>query len=134
MPELPEVQTLVNDLNAANIIGIPVTGVRVYWPRTIAAPSPQTFCRKIKNRRFSAIRRRGKYLVFDVTDGYTMLLHLRMSGRLHLVAADTPRIKHEHVVLSFADGRQLRFHDTRKFGRISLLKDPAPVLDRLGPG
>jgi formamidopyrimidine-DNA glycosylase len=133
MPELPEVQTLVNDLNAADLIGIPVTGARVYWPRTIAVPAPETFCRKIKNRRFSAISRRGKYLVFDVTDGYTMLLHLRMSGRLHLVAADTPRIKHEHVVLSFDDGRQLRFHDTRKFGRLSLLKDPAPILDRLGP-
>lgn len=133
MPELPEVQTLVNDLNAADLIGISITGARVYWPRTIAVPSPQTFCRKIKNRRFSAIRRRGKYLVFDVSNGHTMLLHLRMSGRLHLVAADTPRIKHEHVVLSFADGRQLRFHDTRKFGRLSLLKDPAPILDRLGP-
>ena len=133
MPELPEVQTLVNDLNAADLIGIPVTGARVYWPRSIAVPSPETFCRKIKNRQFSAISRRGKYLVFGVTDEYTMLLHLRMSGRLHLVAADTPRIKHEHVVLSFADGRQLRFHDTRKFGRLSLLEDPAPILDRLGP-
>ena len=133
MPELPEVQTIVNDLNAVGVIGVPITGARVYWPRTIAAPSPATFCRKIKNRRFSGIRRRGKYLVFDVTGGYTMLLHLRMSGRLHLVAANTPRIKHEHVVLGFADGRQLRFHDPRKFGRISLLKDPAPILDRLGP-
>ena len=133
MPELPEVQTLVNDLNAAGVTGIPITGARVYWPRTIAAPSPAAFCRNIKNRRFSAISRRGKYLVFEITDGYTMLLHLRMSGRLHLVAADSPRIKHEHVVLSFADGRQLRFHDTRKFGRINLLKDPAPILDRLGP-
>jgi formamidopyrimidine-DNA glycosylase len=56
-----------------------------------------------------------------------------MSGRLHLVSADTPRIKHEHVILSFADDRQLRFHDPRKFGRLSLLKDPAPILDRLGP-
>jgi formamidopyrimidine-DNA glycosylase len=68
-----------------------------------------------------------------MTDGYTMLLHLRMSGRLHLVSSDVPRIKHEHVILSFADGRQLRFHDTRKFGRLSLLKDPAPILDPLGP-
>jgi formamidopyrimidine-DNA glycosylase len=62
-----------------------------------------------------------------------MLLHLRMSGRLHLDSADTPRNKHEHVILGFDDGRQLRFHDTRKFGRLHLLKDPNRILNRLGP-
>jgi formamidopyrimidine-DNA glycosylase len=133
MPELPEVQTIVNDLNAADVIGIPISSARVFWARTIASPGSKSFCRRLKGRKFTAIRRRGKYLVFDMDDGNTLLLHLRMSGRLHLVAAGTPRIKHEHVILSFADGRQLRFHDTRKFGRLSLLKDPAPILDRLGP-
>ena len=133
MPELPEVQTVVNDLNAANLIGITISAARVFWPRTIAQPSAGLFCRRIKGQKFSAIRRRGKYLVFDVADGHTMLLHLRMSGRLHLVSADTPRNKHEHVILGFDDGRQLRFHDTRKFGRLHLLKDPHRILDRLGP-
>jgi len=133
MPELPEVQTIVDDLNAADLIDIPISSARVYWPRTIAEPAPGSFCRKIKGCKFTAIKRRGKFMVFDLSDGYTMLLHLRMSGRLHLVSAGTPRIKHEHVILSFADGRQLRFHDPRKFGRLSLLKDPAPILDRLGP-
>ena len=133
MPELPEVQTIVNDLNAADVIGIPISSARVYWPRTLAEPAPKSFCRKIKGCKFAAIRRRGKYLVFEMTDGYTMLLHLRMSGRLQLVSVGTPRNKHEHVILSFTDGRQLRFHDPRKFGRLSLLKDPAPILDRLGP-
>ena len=133
MPELPEVQTVVNDLNAANLTGIPIIAARVYWPRTVAEPSPRLFCRRIKGQIFTVIRRRGKYLVFDVADGHTMLLHLRMSGRLHLVSADTPRKKHEHVIIGFDDGRQLRFHDTRKFGRLHLLKDPARILDRLGP-
>ena len=133
MPELPEVQTVVNDLNAANLIGITISTARVFWPRTIAQPSPGLFCRRIKGQKFTAIRRRGKYLVFDVTDDHTMLLHLRMSGRLHLVSADTPRNKHEHVILGFDDGRQLRFHDTRKFGRLHLIKDPKRILDRLGP-
>jgi formamidopyrimidine-DNA glycosylase len=62
-----------------------------------------------------------------------MLLHLRMSGRLHLVPADAPRIKHEHVIIKFIDKRQLRFHDTRKFGRIHLTNDPSKILGRLGP-
>lgn len=133
MPELPEVQTIVNDLNAANLIGITISAARVFWPRTVAEPSPRVFCRRIKGQQFTVIRRRGKYLVFEVADGHTMLLHLRMSGRLHLVSADIPRNKHEHVIFSFVDGRQLRFHDTRKFGRLHLLKDPKRILDCLGP-
>ena len=133
MPELPEVQTIVDDLNTADLIGIPISGARVYWPRSIAEPTPTSFCRRIKGRHFTAIRRRGKYLVFEIDDGYTLLLHLRMSGRLHLVSTAARRIKHEHVILSFDDGRQLRFHDPRKFGRLNLVKDPARILDRLGP-
>jgi formamidopyrimidine-DNA glycosylase len=133
MPELPEVQTIVDDLNAAELIGIPISAVRVFWPRTIAEPSAKLFCQQIKGQKFSAIGRRGKFLVFKLSNGYSLLLHLRMSGRLHLVSAHTPRMKHEHVIFIFNDGRQLRFHDTRKFGRIHLLEDAARILDRLGP-
>ena len=133
MPELPEVQTLVNDLNTAKLIGNTIRAAKVFWPRTIAEPSPGLFCRRIKGQRFTAIRRRGKYLVFEIADGQTMLLHLRMSGRLHLVPAGIPRNKHEHVIFSFDDGRQLRFQDTRKFGRLHLVKNPKRILDRLGP-
>jgi len=133
MPELPEVQTIVNDLNAVDLIGVPITAATVFWARTIAEPSPRLFCKRLKGRRFTAIRRRGKHLVFETDDEQTMLLHLRMSGRLHLVAAAAPRIKHEHVIIQFNDNRQLRFHDTRKFGRIHLNNDPTRILARLGP-
>ncbi len=133
MPELPEVQTIVDDLNAAGLVGRLIAGARVFWPRTIAAPAAQAFCRRIKGRKFTAIRRRGKYLVFDVDDGATLLMHLRMSGRLNLVRANPPRSKHEHVVIRFADGRQLRFHDPRKFGRLHLLEDSQKILGCLGP-
>jgi formamidopyrimidine-DNA glycosylase len=133
MPELPEVQTIANDLIAAEVIGPTISGASVFWPRSIAEPAPGSFCRRIKGQQFSAIGRRGKYLVFKLSAGDTLLLHLRMSGRLHLVAADTPRVKHEHVILSFDDGRQLRFHDPRKFGRLTLVKNPGKILDRLGP-
>ncbi len=133
MPELPEVQTIVDDLNAADLIGRRITGARVFWPRTIAEPAPQAFCRRMKGKRFTAIGRRGKYLVFQVDDGATLLMHLRMSGRLNLVRANTARSKHEHVTIRFADGRQLRFHDPRKFGRLQLIEDPQKILRRLGP-
>jgi formamidopyrimidine-DNA glycosylase len=132
MPELPEVQTVVNDLNAAGLEGAVISGARVYWPRTIATPSVRSFQRQIKGCRISTIWRRGKFLVFDFSTAYHMLIHLRMSGRIHLFPAATQRLKHEHVIISFNDGRQLRFHDTRKFGRIYLLKNPDTILGKLG--
>ena len=133
MPELPEVQTIVNDLKTAGVEGATIKGAKVFWSRTIAEPSAKGFCQRIKGKCVATIRRRGKFIVFDFNMGGQLLIHLRMSGRLHLVANDLPRKKHEHVILSFADGRQLRFHDTRKFGRFYLTAEAEKILGRLGP-
>ena len=133
MPELPEVQTIVNDLKTAGVEGTTIKGAKVFWSRTIAEPSAKAFCNRIRGKSVSVIRRRGKFIVFDFNNGENLLIHLRMSGRLHLVSNDLPRQKHEHVILIFADGRQLRFHDTRKFGRLYLTSEAEKILDRLGP-
>ena len=133
MPELPEVQTIINDLKAAGIEGTIITGAKVFWARTIAEPSASAFCRRIKGKKISAIRRRGKFIVFDFKNGGHLLMHLRMTGRLHLVAQKSPRKKHEHVILNFKGGKQLRFHDTRKFGRIYLTPEADKILGPLGP-
>ena len=133
MPELPEVQTIVGDLKASGIEGAVIAAATVFWSRTIAEPSVSAFCSRIKGKKISAIRRRGKFIVFDFKDGDNLLMHLRMSGRLHLIAGESPRKKHEHVVLHFKGGKQLRFHDTRKFGRIYLTSDSDKILGRLGP-
>ena len=133
MPELPEVQTIVGDLKAAGVEGTVITGAKVFWSRTIAEPSASAFCRRIKGKKISGIRRRGKFIVFDFKNGDNLLMHLRMSGRLHLIAQTSPRKKHEHVILNFKGGKQLRFHDTRKFGRIYLTSEADKILGRLGP-
>jgi len=133
MPELPEVQTIVNDLNAAELVESTITGAEVSWPRSIAEPSAKLFCSQVKGKKISAIWRRGKFLVFDFDKGGNLLMHLRMSGRVHLVSEDADRLKHEHVILKIDDGRQLRFHDTRKFGRMYLVKTPEKILGKLGP-
>ena len=133
MPELPEVQTIISDLKTAGIEGAVITGARVYWPRTIAEPSASAFCKRIKGQKITAIRRRGKFIVFDLKNGNHLLMHLRMSGRLHLITQKLPRSGHEHVVLNLRGGKQLRFHDTRKFGRIYLTSDADKILGRLGP-
>jgi formamidopyrimidine-DNA glycosylase len=133
MPELPEVQTVVNDLNLAGLPGRIITGARVFWPRTIDTLSPEEFCRQIMGQRIITIWRRAKYIVIDFASGLHLLIHLRMSGRVHLVLSDVERGKHEHVVLDLDNGRQLRFHDTRKFGRMFLMEDPDTITGKLGP-
>lgn len=133
MPELPEVETIARDLNAAGLAGKTLAGARVYWPRTIAEPSAAEFRRLIKKKQIAAVGRRGKFLVLRLAGGWTLLIHLRMSGRLHLVPAAAERLAHEHVALALEDGRELRLHDTRKFGRIYLVPDADRILGRLGP-
>jgi formamidopyrimidine-DNA glycosylase len=133
MPELPEVQTIINDLIDAGLPGSTIMGARVFWLRSIATPPPRSFCRQVKGKKIAAIRRRGKYLVFQFANGWFLLIHLRMSGRLHLVSKNTKRQNHEHVILQLNDGRQLRFHDTRKFGRLYLVKEAEEITGKLGP-
>ncbi len=132
MPELPEVQTLVDDLNAAGLVGRTITAARLHWPRSVATPTAKAFRRRIHNKTIRSIRRRGKFLVLELSAPTHLLIHLRMSGRLHLVSAKTKRSKHEHVVLHLDNAHQLRFHDTRKFGRMYLVDDPLVVLGALG--
>ncbi|MBN1635373.1 MAG: DNA-formamidopyrimidine glycosylase [Deltaproteobacteria bacterium] len=133
MPELPEVQTIVNDLKTAGLVGATISGARVCWSRTIAEPSVDEFCSQIIGQKIADISRRGKFIVFSFVSGLTMLIHLRMSGRLNIVDACADCTKHEHIIFNFGTNLHLRFHDTRKFGRIHLLKDPGRILDKLGP-
>ena len=133
MPELPEVETIARDLSTAGLVGKTLTCARVYWDRTVAEPSVPEFCRLIEKKQIVAVGRRGKFLVIDFTGGGHLLMHLRMSGRLHLVSSGAERLSHEHVVFAFEDGSELRFHDTRKFGRVYLMVDAGRILDRLGP-
>lgn len=133
MPELPEVQTVVNDLNAAGLVGVTITEAHIFWPRIIGIPTAAAFCQQIAGQTIATIWRRAKYLVFDFRSGAYLLIHLRMSGRLHLSASEIERDKHEHVILELDSGQQLRFHDTRKFGRLYLVQNLSTVLGELGP-
>ena len=85
MPELPEVQTVVNNLNALDIIGRTVTMAKVFWPRTISGMPPNRFCTQIKGCTIKEITRRGKYIVIHMSRGWSLLIHLRMTGRLNWI-------------------------------------------------
>ena len=135
MPELPEVETVVRDLNAADLVSRRVVAACVRWKRSIAAPAGSRFAVEIRGLEIQGFSRRGKFIVARLSEGRTLLVHLRMSGRLHVAGAAAPVRPRDHarVVFSLSDGRELRFSDPRKFGRLWLVRDPGGVLGKLGP-
>mgnify|MGYP001255140507 FL=1 len=133
MPELPEVQTVVDTLIAQGLPGRRIADVGVYWPKIIADMPPAVFCRRANGRTIEQITRRGKYIVMRLSGDLTLLIHLRMSGRFNWSLATSPRLSHEHVVFALDGAHSLRFQDTRKFGRMLLTDAPQRILDRLGP-
>ena len=121
MPELPEVQHVADSL-AAQILGESIEAVtHLDWERTVETPSVYDFRKHLAGRKVLAIGRRAKWLVLTLDEGWSLALHLRMSGHLVVVGPEEQIGKHTHLVLKLADGRQVFFHDTRKFGRARLL-------------
>jgi len=133
MPELPEVETVVRALRARGLVGRLIRRTIVRWPAMVSPLSPAAFAARLNGRRVESIRRRAKYILLGLSGGEVLLVHLRMTGRLELAAAHTPASIHHHVRLLLDGGRELRFHDTRKFGRWRLTRRPDAVLARLGP-
>ena len=133
MPELPEVETVVRELRDAGLVGRRIVRAQVLWAKTIAAPAAARFAREIRGREIQRIARRGKFIMAELAGDCTLLVHLRMSGHLDIAPAETRPRRHDRVVWTLDDGRRLRFEDTRKFGRVWLVRDPAQVLGELGP-
>lgn len=132
MPELPEVETFVRALRAP-LVGRTIIAARNDWPRQIATPPPAELGERVAGRRIESVDRRGKYLVFALSDDETLIIHLKMTGHLSVVTAETPADPYAHTVFELDDGHELRFRDPRKFGRVYLVRDPAGVLGPLGP-
>ena len=131
MPELPEVETIVRGLQGA--AGSRITAVEVRWARTVVPPDPTLFAQRITSRRILEIGRRGKWLVLTLSGGETLLVHLRMSGRLVLESQAAEIDRHARALLTLDNGQRLRFSDQRKFGRMVLTATPGEILDKLGP-
>jgi formamidopyrimidine-DNA glycosylase len=132
MPELPEVETIVRDLNA-RLAGLAITEVTVHWPGSIDAPDPRTFVQLLTGRTLTGVHRRGKWVIIDLDDGQTLLVHLRMTGQLVLESKRNAEDKYARLTFSLDNGQRLRFSDMRKFGRLILTRDPSDVLGGLGP-
>ena len=119
MPELPEVETVARDLRGL-VLGATIAGATCLWPRTLRTHDPETIGAALAGRRILAVGRRGKQLVIDLSGEAILTVHLKMTGQLFVVPAATHLDPHVRLVISFEDGRELRFRDIRKFGRVGL--------------
>lgn len=135
MPELPEVETIKRVIEP-QIQGMAIESVTVNRPEVVAHPAADEFCSLLAGQTVSGMRRRGKFLMIVLDSGDRIILHLRMTGCLLLTPASFPEEKHTHIVLSLSNGKELRFSDTRRFGRFWLLQkneaDTYTGLDKLG--
>jgi formamidopyrimidine-DNA glycosylase len=138
MPELPEVETVARELREGSpgrgpsVVGRTIQRVTVRWPRHIARPAPREVQKRLPGQVVQLVSRRGKYLVFQLSRD-VLLVHLKMSGDLTMAPAGAPRDKHAHTIFHFADGWELRFSDTRKFGKVFLAARAEDVTGALGP-
>jgi formamidopyrimidine-DNA glycosylase len=121
MPELPEVQHAADSL-AAQIAGRRIASVpHLDWERMVETHSAADFAALLAGREVQAVGRRAKWLLLTLDEGWTLALHLRMSGHLVVAGPEEAPGPYTHLVLRLDDGRQVFFHDTRKFGRARLL-------------
>ncbi len=142
MPELPEVESIARALRQGErggvILGRKIEAAHLLWERTLAAPAPAVWAGRIAGQVIAGIGRRGKFLVFELSQDY-LLIHLRMTGDLRVEPARTPEgapapfQPHDRLALDFDNGLRLTFNDARKFGRVWLVADPAGVVGGLGP-
>ena len=131
MPELPEVETIRRDLEG-KIIGRRFTAVTLLWSKMLQNLTLAAFERGIISQSITDMDRRGKYLILRLSNGMSLIMHLKMSGSLRLdTACDDDR--HIRAVFSLDNGVNLYFRDPRKFGRIWLVENEREVIGKLGP-
>ena len=134
MPELPEVETVRKTLKR-KVLNKTIKSVSVFWDSIIAYPNISEFKTEIETQTINDIKRLGKWLIFCLDD-YYLLSHLRMEGKYFLRDGSDEKKKHEHVIFHFTDNTDLRYQDTRKFGKMHLIKkedfDNYVVIKELG--
>lgn len=129
MPELPEVETVKESLKL-RLHNKKIIKARVFWDNIIAYPNKEEFIKKIAEQTINDVKRRGKFIIFDLDDFY-LLSHLRMEGKYFFKTKNDKIDKHEHVIFDLDDGTELRYMDTRKFGKMYLIRKDE--IDKKGP-
>jgi formamidopyrimidine-DNA glycosylase len=136
MPELPEVETIIADLRP-HLVGRTIVRCELRFPSIVRHPEPETFIDSITGLRIESAGRRGKFILIALGAGRLLVIHLGMSGQLRLVDPATEIANHTHAMLDLDDGKQLRYRDPRRFGRLLLGTEDELLLSgtfpKLGP-
>jgi formamidopyrimidine-DNA glycosylase len=124
MPELPEVETVANGVHQ-RIAGDRIDDVWFSSKREPMKSPPAAMANALTGRTVERVHRVGKHIVFDFApdpkrDPVQWIVHLGMTGRLVVADPEVPRPRHTHGVLTLDSGRELRFVDARRFGRMGL--------------
>ena len=133
MPELPEVETVVRGLREP-LVGRTIIGMWHDWDKTLHSPSPQEFAARVAGQAVRGIGRRAKYILIELEHD-VLVVHLKMSGRLYVASAEDAHDADRwvHARFDLDGGKQLRFSDARKFGKVYLTDDVSRLLSHLGP-
>ncbi len=119
MPEIAEVETVRNTLKK-RILHKKIKDVQIIYPNIIEG-SIEEFKKVLIGNEFLDILRKGKWLIFELHE-YYLISHLRMEGKYFIEDRKEALNKHEHIIIEFIDDTTLRYHDTRKFGRMKIVK------------
>jgi len=130
MPELPEVETIRNEL-IPYIVKRRFIGVTVRDEKAIRQPPVNEFCQRLVGQEIDSLERRGKYLIFRLYSGEALVIHLKMSGAL-LLNPEQPYI-YARVVFNLDNNDQLVFTDRRRLGALWLVKSEQDIIGKLGP-
>ncbi len=128
MPELPEVETIKNELSP-HVIGRTISGVSLSWKGIVRQPPLKEFCARLIGQKITGLGRRGKYLIFSLSSGQALIIHLKMTGSLWLKEPE----KFVRAIIHLDDGTNIYFRDPRKFGIMWLTDDEKSVGIKLGP-
>ncbi len=132
MPELPEVETarrgIAPHIEGETIAAIVIRDRRLRWPVSLDVD------KQLPGATVTSVERRAKYLLINTSNG-TAILHLGMSGHVHIVDCGTPASVHDHVDIEFSCGKALRLTDPRRFGSLHWCENPQEhaLIRNLGP-
>jgi len=138
MPELPEVETVVNGIRP-HLEGAIIASTQVLRPQ-LRIRIPNNFSQLSAGAKILEVKRRAKYILLSLDNNYSIIIHLGMSGRLTLQEFDNEKVyfheqeqntKHDHLVIKLDSGIEVKYNDTRKFGLITITETNSLYQHRL---
>ena len=121
MPELPEVETVINYLKK-QIINSKILDVEIKNYKFLKNRDLESFKNEVINKKILDIKRKGKYLIFVLSDDLFMISHLRMEGK-YFVDDKIQNRKHDYLIFKLSNDKYLSYNDSRQFGTFHLTND-----------